>query len=734
MLNALRIVEIGERQAVQVAGLMLAGLGADVLKIERPEGDPARGTARFANWNRNKRSLALDLTTAEGLAQLDARLADADVLVHQFTPAVARALGLDDAALRARYPRLVVCGITGSPFNHPDVERSDDELLVAARFGALYENDGYRPGPIVWRFNAGSWAAAHLAAAGILARLVARLQSGKGGPAHTSLFQGHMVMLALIWARNSQGPMPNNPPHPLKARPIGQQLYQCQGGAWLQIMDPARQFDYASMPTMWEVMAEGIDINTEEGKIEAFKRRPLEAWLADLRAADIAAEPAYPLGGMLTHPEVEANEYVVAIQDPDLGRTVQPNLPFHTDAAIPAPCAAPRLGEGGEADWVSPLAAVGGNGAPEEMLAGVRVLDFGMFLAGPMAPSMMGDMGADVIKVEALTGDRIRFMHRYYQAAARSKRSIAVDLGRPEAQPILERLIGWAEVVHHNMRFKGAAKLGLSEEGIRKFNPDVIFNYVSAYGQRGTRGNWPGYDSIFNAIAGWEYENAGEGNKPIFNRPGTMDVSSAQNALVAIMASIYAKRTGQRGYTTQTSLLGISAFTQGETLLLADGSLAETHHLTSDQTGFSPYHRIYQCNDGHWIAVAAHTEPRRAALRGVMGVDETGFVANASARGSDDLFASLEAVGVPCDRVTFEAAEDQFFSNPLHRELNLISVLEQPLYGTVEQPGVFWHFGDVPVVFKRCCPMIGEHTDEIMGDLGFSDAEIADLREKKVIG
>ncbi|MEY4239031.1 MAG: hypothetical protein RL339_1632 [Pseudomonadota bacterium] len=733
MLNELRIVEIGEGQAAQVAGLMLAGLGADVLKVERPGGDPARGMARFANWNRNKRSLVLDLSTPEGLAALHARLEGADVLLHQFTPARAKALGLDDGTLAAKYPRLVTCGITGSPFNHPDVERSDDELLVAARFGALYENDGYRPGPIVWRFNAGSWSAAHLAAAGILARLVARLQSGKGGPAHTSLFQGHMVMLSLIWARNSKGPMPNNAPYPLAARPIGQQLYECQGGDWLQIMDPARQFDYASMPTMWEVLAEGVEIDTEEGKIEAFKRRPLESWLADLRAADIAVEPAYPLGGMLTHPEVEANGYVVAIDDPVLGKTVQPNVPLHSNAELPDPRPAPRLGEGGDVGWTPPPAQVGSNGQPAEMLAGVRVVDFGMFLAGPMGPSMMGDMGADVIKVEALTGDRIRFMHRYYQAASRSKRSIALDLGKPEAEPILARLLQWAEAVHHNMRFKGAAKLGLSEEGIRKHNPDVAFNYVSAYGQKGARGNWPGYDSIFNAIAGWEFENAGEGNKPMFNRPGTMDVSSAQSALVELMASLYAKRAGKPGYTTQTSLLGISALTQGETLILPDGSLAETHHLTRDQTGFSPYHRIYQCSDGHWIAVAAHIDERRAALRAVMGGDEAGFEANAAARSSDDLFAALEAADVPCDRVTFEAAEERFFSNPLNRELNLISVLEQPLYGTVEQPGAYWHFGDVPVVFRQAAPAIGQHTDEIMRELGFSEAEIADYREKKVI-
>ena len=734
MLSELRIVEIGEGQAVQVAGLMLASLGADVLKIERPGGDPARGQARFANWNRNKRSLELDLASEDGLAALHARLAGADVLLHQFTPSRAKALGLDDAALAAKYPRLVVSGITGSPAGHPDVERSDDELLVAARFGVLYENDGYRPGPIVWRFNAGSWSAAHLAAAGILARLVARLQSGKGGAAHTSLFQGHMVMLALIWARNSKGPMPNNPPHPLAARPIGQQLYQCQGGDWLQIMDPARQFDYASMPTMWEVLAEGVEIDTEEGKIEAFKRRPLERWLADLRAADIAVEPAYPLGGMLSHPEVRANGYVTEIDDPVLGPTIQPNVPFHTDADLPAPRPAPRLGEGGDADWSPPPAVVGNNGQPAEVLSGVRVVDFGMFLAGPMGPSMMGDMGADVIKVEALTGDRIRFMHRYYQAASRSKRSIALDLTKPEAQPILARLLKWAEAVHHNMRFKGAAKLGLSDEGIRQHNPDIAFNYVSAYGQKGERGNWPGYDSIFNAIAGWEFENAGEGNKPMFNRPGTMDVSSAQSALVELMASLYAKRSGQRGYTTQTSLLGISAMTQGETLILPDGSLAETYHLDANQTGFSPYHRIFQCRDGNWIAIAAHTEPRRAAVRGVLGDDEAEFEAAAAARDAADLVTTLEAAGVPCDHVTFEAAEDQFFASKVNRELGLISVLEQPLYGTVEQPGAFWNFGDIPIMFKHAAPAIGQHTDEIMRELGFSDAEIADYREKQVIG
>lgn len=732
MLGDLRIVEIGEGMAVQVAGLMLAELGADVLKVERPGGDPARGTAPFANWNRGKKSLVLDIETPEGLAMLDDRLAGADALLHQFTPLRAKAFGLDDASLAARHPHLVVTAITGSPANHPDVERSDDELLVAARVGAMYENDGHRAGPIVYRYRQGSWSAAHLAAAGLLARLVMRLQSGKGGAAHTSIFQGFLATLPLVWARNSEGPMPNPVPYPPdKPRAIAQQLFQCADGDWLQIMDPTRQFDYATMPTMWEVMAEtDIDLETEAGQAEAFRRRPLDAWLADLRAADIAAEPAFPMGGVLRHEDAIANGYVVDVDDPDFGPTRQPNVPFHTNADLPQGRPAPRLGEGGDVDW-APRPGPAASAAPAEVLEGVRVLDLGMFLAGPMGPSMMGDMGANVVKVEALTGDRIRFMHRYYQAAARSKRSLALDLTRPEAQPILERLLQWAELVHHNMRFRGAAKLGLSEEGIRRYNPDIAFNYSSAYGQRGARDNWPGYDSIFNAIAGWEFENAGEGNRPVFNRPGTMDVATAQSSLVELMASLYAKRTTGRGYTTHTSLLGMATFTQGERLIGADGELTGTYHLTSDQTGFSPYHRIYQCADGAWVAVAAHKPGQQAALGELLGED---FEAGAKARGAADLLADLETVGVPADAVNFENAMHRFFDDPQNRELGLISALPQPLYGIVEQPGAFWNFGDTPVVFKRCCPAVGEHSDEILREIGYSDAEIAAFRAAKVVG
>lgn len=735
MLHDLRIVEIGEGQAVQVAGLLLSELGADVLKIERPGGDPARGQATFANWNRGKRSLIADMDNAEGLAEVMDRLADADVLLHQFKPSRARELGLDDVSLARLNPRLVVCGITGSPVNHPDVERSDDELLVSARLGKLYENDGYRGGPIVWRYRNGAWGAAHLAVGGIIARLVMRLSSGEGGAAHTSIMQGILSQLPLVWARNSKGPMPNPPTYDYDTpRAAALQLWQCQGGDWLQIMDPPRQFDYATMPTMWEVLAEGADISTEEGTAKAFASRPLAAWLADLRAAGIAAEPACALGEVLRHEDARANGYVVEVDDPELGLTIQPNTPFHTNHPIPQGRPAPRPGEGGELVWPPRNNPAPQGGKPGEVLQGVKVLDLGMFLAGPMGPSLMGDMGAEVIKVEALTGDRIRFMHRYYQAAARSKRSIALDLTKPESRPILERLIRWADVLHHNMRFKGADKLGLSEQAIRAVKPEIAFAYVSAYGQRGNRGNWPGYDSIFTALAGIEFENGGAGNPPVFDRPGPMDVLSAQSCFVGALAALYAQRVHGEAWTVHSSLLGVAALVQGELLLRPDGSLTETVHLDSAQTGFGPYHRIYECRSRDWIAIAAHKPEQRAAVRAVLGGNEAEFGAFARDRDAAALLAEFEAVGVPCDAVVFDDAMNRFFDEPLNRELNLVSVLEQPVYGTVEQPGAAWNFGDVPVIFRRAAPAVGQHTDEIMREIGFSDVEIADFRAKSVIG
>lgn len=120
-------------------------------------------------------------------------------------------------------------------------------------------------------------------------------------------------------------------------------------------------------------------------------------------------------------------------------------------------------------------------------------------------------------------------------------------------------------------------------------------------------------------------------------------------------------------------------------------------------------------------------------MRGVLGRTEGGFVEAAKTRSAADLLAAFEAGGVPCDAVLCEDAMHRFFDDPLTLQLGLKTGIDQPTYGLVEQPGIFWDMGDTPIAITRACPDVGQHTDEIMAQLGFDATEIADFREKRII-
>lgn len=189
ILDGLRVIDLSTGLAGAAATLMLAESGADVVKVEPPDGDAMRGSAAFATFNRSKRSVVLDLSEADARARLDDLLADADVVVHSFHRAAAVPFGLDTATLSDRHPWLISCAITGWPADHADAALPCEETLVLARSGIVDEQRGNRVGPVYLRFPLARWGAAYLAAIGVLARLVHRQRSGRGGAADTSLLQ-----------------------------------------------------------------------------------------------------------------------------------------------------------------------------------------------------------------------------------------------------------------------------------------------------------------------------------------------------------------------------------------------------------------------------------------------------------------------------------------------------------------------------------------------------------------
>ncbi|HEX4430759.1 MAG TPA: CoA transferase [Frankiaceae bacterium] len=741
ILEGVRVIDLSIGLAGPVAAQLLAEAGADVIKVEPPDGDPTRSLAAFATWNRSKRSVALDLRTAEASESLEVLLASADVVVHGLRPSVAKRHRLDDNSLKQRFPRLIVCTVAGYPPNHAASEREGYDLLVQARSGLMGEQLGWRDGPIALRFPLASWAAAYLAAAGIVTRLMVRSRTGKGGPVSTSLFQGMLTTVSLVWNR-AQSPTPAL----MKTKydsPQQVALYQCSDGAWLQIMNPGEKIDIGALELTRAVLrelGESLSAVDAEQVRRAMRHRPCNEWLVALRAADVAVEPVLALGEMLRMPEVVVNGYTVEVDDPIWGRTTQPMAPFRTQPPSRVQRPAPRLDEhaaelaagSSSAVPVTPPTRITTDGNGDLPMPGLKVLDLGAFLAGPLSPMLLGDLGADVIKVEPIAGDRMRFMANYFEACSRGKRSIAVDLTRQEGQEILARLVRWADVVHHNQRRKAAQKLGIDEAGLRALNPNVVFGYVSAYGERGERADWPGFDSIFQALGGWELANAGLENPPLFSRFGCLDVQCALASLVGTLLALYHReRTGTAG-SVSCSLLAAAAFSQSETLLRNNGETIAWPELDHDQTGFSPGYRIYQAADG-WIAVAAFGPGQRAALRDVAGAASDVELSASFARlSAQPLLDQLRGRGLPAELVR-EGGLDEFFDDADNRAAGLVAQYPHLAYGSIEQPGAYWHFGDLTLDLTSAAPVTGQHTVGILSELGYCSGEIEGLIEAGVV-
>ncbi len=356
ILDGVRVVDCSEGIAGPVAALMLAEAGADVIKVEPPDGDHSRASEGFLTWNRSKRGVVLDLGAESGRDQLERLLAGADVLIHGFGPATATDLRLTDEELAARHPQLVTCAILGWPAGHPSAEGPIDDLLVSARLGLCDEQRGHRDGPVFLRFPFGSWCAAYLSTIGVLARLIQRQRGGAGGgPAHTSIAQGALVPTMMHWARAET-------PGPMFAwglpKDLQPSLFECADGVWVHLMRCADTDSPLMVRALADLGEDGVARanaaftglttpgypNFGANQV-AFRTHPSQQWLDDLWAHDIPVQAAAPYGAILADEQARRNGYVTEVDDPGQGRIVQAGTPYSTVPPSRVTRPAPRLGQ-----------------------------------------------------------------------------------------------------------------------------------------------------------------------------------------------------------------------------------------------------------------------------------------------------------------------------------------------------------------------------------------------------
>jgi crotonobetainyl-CoA:carnitine CoA-transferase CaiB-like acyl-CoA transferase len=387
-------------------------------------------------------------------------------------------------------------------------------------------------------------------------------------------------------------------------------------------------------------------------------------------------------------------------------------------------------------------------------LEGVVLVDFGQYLAGPFGPMILGDLGAEVIKVEPLAGDGMRFVNQPFTGCQRGKRDIALDLKNPTGVEIAHQLIEKADIVHHNMTVGVADRLGIGYDDCKKVNPDVVYCNTYAYGLEGPLAHSGGLDPLFQATAGLEYESGPvhAGNPPMYYRFGMTDTANAMLSVVGCLAALYHQRRTGEGQQLWTSLLDGAQMLASDALLV-DGETSPVPRLDADQTGLGATYRLYETGDG-WLQVACVTDREWRALCTGLGVpelvDDARF-ADAAARAEHRTeleeilgarFATktaltwsrlLNDVGAPCEiPVDTKGGELAFFDDDNVR-LGLVAEYEHPILGTMRQFGNLIDFSETPGKIHGPPPLAGEHTREILAWLGYSDDQIDELKASGVV-
>jgi crotonobetainyl-CoA:carnitine CoA-transferase CaiB-like acyl-CoA transferase len=575
--DGLRVIDFSTWMAGPLATMVLADNGADVIKIEPPQGDPARALLAFQTWNRGKRSVALDLKSEEGRARARAHLRGADVAVVSFRPGKAEQLGVGYEDVRAINPRCVYVSITGYGEHGKYAQLKGYEALVSAKMGRMsaFERVADRDGPMYPAVPCASFAGAMFAVQGVLAALHTRRETGLGQKVTVSLLASLMPYDMTMWiqpqiggidaqtaAKASQKGVYNRPGS-APVQPVAgtaesrsynpQQVLRpsfrvprpnymtaaTKDGVWLQLANTADHLWLAQMQALGLVDLYGQDRFAKmpsvatEGDSEALweivldhvRQRTYAEWRQVFdQHSDVAVDRLLRPLEAIEHRQVVHNEHVVEVEGLGGQPTQQPgSLVRFSESKVRIGQRAPRLGEHNDVvvERSTPATAGGANGpvrppSADGPLAGTTVLDFSTFFASPYATTLLANLGARVIKVETLGGDYSRYSAGGLLAfpTTQGKQSIALDLKHKEGRAIAHKLIERADMLLHNFRPGVPARLGIDYGTCRALNSRLIYLYGASYGDSGPDATRPAFHPIAGAIAGNAMRQAGAGHPP----------------------------------------------------------------------------------------------------------------------------------------------------------------------------------------------------------------------------
>jgi len=396
---------------------------------------------------------------------------------------------------------------------------------------------------------------------------------------------------------------------------------------------------------------------------------------------------------------------------------------------------------------------------PAGALDGLRVLDLTRILAGPLCTMMLGDMGADVIKVEPPgAGDDTRAWGppfvgaeaAYFLGLNRNKRSLTLNMAGKPGQEILAALIRKSDVLVENFKAGTLEKWGFGDDWLEANAPRVIRCSITGYGSNGPKGGLPGYDFILQAESGLMSITGPEAGPPTKHGVALVDVCTGMLAGNAILGALHARSRSGRGQRIELSLYETGLFMLANVAANYLAAGKEGGRYGNGHPSIVPY-TTYAAHDG-MLAVAVGNDSQFAKFAAAIGRAEwaadarlarnkdrvahraqlDGMIADVLKGDAVDAWiAKLKTAGVPCGRIN---SVKQALDDEQTAARRMIESAQHPALGTLRLIGTPFKFGATPTSVRRAPPTLGQHTDEILrGELGYNDARIAALRKDKVI-
>jgi len=391
------------------------------------------------------------------------------------------------------------------------------------------------------------------------------------------------------------------------------------------------------------------------------------------------------------------------------------------------------------------------------VLDGIRVLDFGRYIAGPYCAALLAEQGAEVIRIEKREGSEDRFQAPVAETGEgalflqmnRNKLGLTLDPMTPEGQEIVRKLVATADVVIANLPPQTLLAMKLDYDSLKAVKPDIVLTTVSAYGRGGPYSERVGFDGIGQAMSGAVYMT-GEPDRPYRAAVAWVDFSTALHCAFATMAALMARKATGKGQWVEGALLA-TAVTLGNALLIEQGMIETNREPTGNRGQTSAPVDLYRTKDG-WILCQVVGNPLFKRWANLMGeahwLTDPRFKDDID-RGNNGAIISERMARWCAERTSAEVLETLAKAKiPSGPVLKPQQTLDDPhiramgFFQPVEYPGArrpapiakapIWMGGSQRPIRRRA-PTLGEHTDAILGELGYGKAEIAALREKGVV-